>query len=66
MFKGMLAVGVAFDEVTLVSVATACGRIGDAKLGKWFAGYVDEKGLVRNRNLMTALVDMYAKVWRAW
>jgi len=61
MFKGMLVVGVAFDEVTLVSVATACERIGDAKLGKWFAGYVDEKGLVRNRNLMTALVDMYAK-----
>ncbi|CAD6263173.1 unnamed protein product [Miscanthus lutarioriparius] len=61
MFKGMLAVGVAFDEVTLVNVVTACGRIGDAKLGKWVAGYVDEKGLVRNRNLMTALIDMYAK-----
>ena len=61
MFKGMLEVGVAFDEITLVSVVTACGRIGDAKLGKWVAEYVDEKGLVRNRNLMTALIDMYAK-----
>ncbi|XP_066345288.1 pentatricopeptide repeat-containing protein At1g08070, chloroplastic-like [Miscanthus floridulus] len=61
MFKGMLEVGLAFDEVTLVSVVTACGRIGDAKLGKWVAGYVDEKGLVRSRNLMTALIDMYAK-----
>jgi len=61
MFKGMLEVGLAFDEVTLVSVVTACGRIGDAKLGTWVAGYVDEKGLVRSRNLMTALIDMYAK-----
>ncbi|KAJ1271555.1 hypothetical protein BS78_06G136100 [Paspalum vaginatum] len=61
MFRRMLAVGAAFDEVTLVSVATACGRIGDPKLGKWIAGYVGEKGMVRNRNLVTALVDMYAK-----
>ncbi|AQK44279.1 pentatricopeptide repeat-containing protein At1g08070, chloroplastic [Zea mays] len=61
MFKGMLEVGVAFDEVTLVSVVTACGRIGDAKLGKWVAGHVDEEGLARNPKLVTALMDMYAK-----
>ena len=50
-----------FDEVTLVSVATACGRIGDAKLGGWIGVYAEEKGMVRNRNLATALVDMFAK-----
>ncbi|CAL5026834.1 unnamed protein product [Urochloa decumbens] len=61
LFKGMLEVGAPFDEVTLVSVATACGRIGDAKLGRWIGGYVEEKGMLRNRNLVTALVDMYAK-----
>ncbi|XP_062225934.1 pentatricopeptide repeat-containing protein At1g08070, chloroplastic-like [Phragmites australis] len=61
MFKVMLEVGAPFDEVTLVSIATACGRIGDAELGDWIGGYVEEKGMVGNRNLVTALVDMYAK-----
>ncbi|KAL5216450.1 hypothetical protein ABZP36_007851 [Zizania latifolia] len=61
MFKGMLEVGAPFDEVTLVSVATACGRAGDAKLGKWIGEYVEKNGMVGNRNLATALVDMYAK-----
>lgn len=61
MFKGMLEVGVPFDEVTLVSVATACGRTGDPKLANWIGGYVEEKGMLRNRNLVTTLVDMYAK-----
>ncbi|XP_062185997.1 pentatricopeptide repeat-containing protein At1g08070, chloroplastic-like [Phragmites australis] len=69
MFKGMLEVGAPFDEVTLVSVTTACGRIGDADLGDWIGGYVEEKGMVGNRNLVTALVDMYAKcgeLGKAW
>ncbi|CAN6239875.1 unnamed protein product [Urochloa humidicola] len=61
LFKGMLEVGAPFDEVTLVSVATACGRTCDSKLGKWIGGYVKEKGMLGNRNLVTALVDMYAK-----
>ncbi|KAL6882538.1 hypothetical protein ACP4OV_011228 [Aristida adscensionis] len=61
MFKGMLEVGAPFDEVTLVSVATACGRVGNAELGRWIGGYVEENGMVGNRKLVTALVDMYAK-----
>jgi len=61
LFKGMLEVGVPFDEVTLVSVATACGRTCDSNLGKWIGGYVEDKGMLGNRNLVTALVDMYAK-----
>ena len=40
MFKGMLEVGVAFDEITLVSVVTACGRIGDANLVMWVDDFV--------------------------
>ncbi|XP_048557959.1 pentatricopeptide repeat-containing protein At1g08070, chloroplastic-like [Triticum urartu] len=61
MFKGMLEVQAPFDEVTLVSVATACGKIGDSKLGERIGVYAEEKGMVRNRNLATALVDMNAK-----
>jgi pentatricopeptide repeat protein len=61
LFKGMLEVGAPFDEVTLVSVATACGRTCDSNLGKWIGGYVEEKVMLGNRNLVTALVDMYAK-----
>ncbi|KAG2566952.1 pentatricopeptide repeat-containing protein At1g08070, chloroplastic-like [Panicum virgatum] len=61
LFKAMLEVGAPFDEVTLVSVATACGRTCDSKLGKLVGGYVEEKGMLGYRNLVTALVDMYAK-----
>ncbi|KAF8715100.1 hypothetical protein HU200_027654 [Digitaria exilis] len=61
LFKGMLEVGAPFDEVTLVSVATACGKTCNSNLGNWIGGYVEEKGMLGNRNLVTALVDMYAK-----
>ncbi|GJN27262.1 hypothetical protein PR202_gb15268 [Eleusine coracana subsp. coracana] len=61
VFKHMLEVGEPFDQITLVSVVTACGRIGDAKLGEWIGRYAEENGMMGNRNLVTALVDMYAK-----
>ncbi|RVW53048.1 Pentatricopeptide repeat-containing protein, chloroplastic [Vitis vinifera] len=50
-----------FDEVTLVSVLTACGRLADLELGEWINRYVEEKGLKGNPTLITSLVDMYAK-----
>lgn len=46
MFMGMLEVRAPFDEVTLVSVATACGKIGDSKLGERIGVYAEEKGMV--------------------
>ncbi|KAG6470542.1 pentatricopeptide repeat-containing protein At1g08070, chloroplastic-like [Zingiber officinale] len=61
LFRSMLDRGVAFDKVTLISVLTACGRLGDLDLGKWIGEYVEANGLKECQNLATALVDMYAK-----
>ncbi|WOL12805.1 hypothetical protein Cni_G21573 [Canna indica] len=61
LFRGMLHLGVAFDEITLISVLTACGRMGVLELGEWICGYMNANGLKRCQNLVTALIDMYAK-----
>lgn len=64
LFGEMLKMGVGFNEVTLISVLTACGRLGDLELGQWVHEYVFANGLMRNNSLVTSLVDMYAKCGR--
>lgn len=64
LFRVMLGMGVEFDEVTLISVLTACGRLGVLDLGEWIDGYVRENIRGCSQNLMTSLVDMYAKCGR--
>lgn len=57
----MLKLGVGFDEVTLISVLTACGRLANLELGEWIGEYIEANGLKGNIALVTSLVDMYAK-----
>ncbi|KAM0060607.1 putative tetratricopeptide-like helical domain superfamily [Helianthus debilis subsp. tardiflorus] len=64
LFRYMLEVDAKFDEVTMVSVLTACGRVGDLEMGEWIKEYVEANGGKRNVTLVTALVDMYAKCGR--
>ncbi|XP_027337343.1 pentatricopeptide repeat-containing protein At2g29760, chloroplastic-like [Abrus precatorius] len=52
---------VGFDEVTLVTVLTACGRLANLELGKWIGEYVEANGLKGNLTLMTSMIDMFAK-----
>ncbi|KAG9446717.1 hypothetical protein H6P81_012845 [Aristolochia fimbriata] len=61
LFYEMRNSGVPFDEVTLISVLTACGRLGALELGEWVNGYIEENGLKRSEILITTLVDMFAK-----
>ncbi|OVA20814.1 Pentatricopeptide repeat [Macleaya cordata] len=61
LFSEMLKSDVGFDEVTMISVLTACGRLGNLELGEWLNDYIVEKGLTGNLNLITSLIDMYAK-----
>lgn len=53
------------NHVTMVSVLSACAQIGDLDLGKWVHEYIVSRGqrgtIVSNRNLATALIDMYSK-----
>ncbi|XP_059641009.1 pentatricopeptide repeat-containing protein At2g29760, chloroplastic-like [Cornus florida] len=64
LFHEMLELDVRFDEVTLVSVLTACGRLADLELGEWISKYIEENGLKGNPTLVTSLVDMFAKCGR--
>ncbi|CAK9137545.1 unnamed protein product [Ilex paraguariensis] len=61
LFRKMLDMGVRFDEVTLLSILSACGRLGDLELGKWINEYIEANGLMGNPNLVTSLIDMNAK-----
>ncbi|XP_020111934.1 pentatricopeptide repeat-containing protein At1g08070, chloroplastic-like [Ananas comosus] len=61
LFRYMSELRVAFDDVTLISVLTACGRLGALDLGERIDEYVERNRLKSNRNLVTSLVDMYAK-----
>ncbi|KAM0982358.1 hypothetical protein ACFX1S_015490 [Malus domestica] len=61
LFVEMLKLGFGFDEVTLISVLTACGRLANLELGEWIGEYIEANGLKGNIVLVTSLVDMYAK-----
>ncbi|KDP31028.1 hypothetical protein JCGZ_11404 [Jatropha curcas] len=61
LFYEMRELGVGFNDITLVSVLAACGRLADIELGEWIAGYIRANVLEENKKLVTALVDMYAK-----
>ncbi|KAG7954448.1 hypothetical protein I3843_11G018800 [Carya illinoinensis] len=61
LFCRMRESGVCFDEVTMISVLTACGRLADLELGEWISEHIEANGLQKNLPLMTSLVDMYAK-----
>ncbi|XP_059626597.1 pentatricopeptide repeat-containing protein At1g08070, chloroplastic-like [Cornus florida] len=49
------------NEVTLVSVISACAHVGALEMGKWLHSYVDRSNLSWNVVVGTALVDMYSK-----
>ncbi|KAG6741767.1 hypothetical protein POTOM_055046 [Populus tomentosa] len=57
------------DEVTLVSVISACTNLGDLQMGYSVHSYIDENGFGWMVSLCNALIDMYAKCGcmdRAW
>lgn len=53
--------GVVPDDVTLVSVLSACAHVGALDLGRWINRIVSWRGRRLNLYLGNALVDMYAK-----
>ncbi|KAH6815784.1 hypothetical protein C2S51_020604 [Perilla frutescens var. frutescens] len=61
LFRKMMKMGIGFNEVTLISVLKACGRLSDLELGEWIYEHVVANGLKQNDSLITSLVDMYAK-----
>nr|XP_043639865.1 pentatricopeptide repeat-containing protein At2g33760 [Erigeron canadensis] len=61
LFHKMRDEGVEFDLVTLVSVLSACSRIGALGLGCWIHEYIRLNGLGVNCNIATSLINMYGR-----
>ncbi|KAK9276701.1 hypothetical protein L1049_006237 [Liquidambar formosana] len=61
-FKRMLVESeVLPNDATLVTVLSACARLGALDLGKWLHVYAHSNGLKGNVYVGNALIDMYAK-----
>lgn len=61
-FKRMLVDGnVVPNDATLVTVLSACARLGALDLGKWVHVYAESNGYKGNVYVENALIDMYAK-----
>jgi pentatricopeptide repeat protein len=53
--------GVCPDEITMVSVLSACADLGALELGKWVESYIERKNISKSVELCNALIDMFAK-----
>ncbi|KAK6232216.1 hypothetical protein SCA6_002289, partial [Theobroma cacao] len=60
-FREMQKVGIVPDEVTMVSVISACAAAGALDIGRWVHAYIEKQMIEIDIMLSTALVNMYAK-----
>ncbi|CAA7406681.1 unnamed protein product [Spirodela intermedia] len=49
------------DEITTLSVVSACAHLGALDLGRWIHSYIGKNQMRLTVNLGTALINMYAK-----
>lgn len=61
LFQEMLREEVSPDEVTFVSVISACTHLASLTQGKWVHAYIRKNGFKINAVLGTTLIDMYMK-----
>ncbi|GMN41771.1 hypothetical protein TIFTF001_010978 [Ficus carica] len=61
LFHMMQVEGVKVNEVSMVSVLSACSHLGALDHGRWAHAYIDKNRLRMTVTLGTALIDMYAK-----
>ncbi|EYU45574.1 hypothetical protein ABFS82_14G010600 [Erythranthe guttata] len=61
LFREMRNAEVAPDVSTLLSVLSACARVGDIETGDWIKLWIEENRLDSNLQLVNAMIDMYAK-----
>ncbi|XP_073017567.1 pentatricopeptide repeat-containing protein At5g61800 isoform X1 [Primulina eburnea] len=61
LFDKMVDLRVNYDNVTLVSVLSACAQVGELTKGKKIHDQIERGGIRLDSYLGTGLVDMYAK-----
>ncbi|KAF5193720.1 Pentatricopeptide repeat [Thalictrum thalictroides] len=60
-FREMQKSGVSPDDFTIVSLLTACARLGALNLGRWIHGYINRMEMELTVFIGTALIDFYCK-----
>ncbi|WJX22611.1 hypothetical protein P8452_11900 [Trifolium repens] len=66
LFLKMCCCGIKASVATMLSLLSAAGDIGNFVLGKSLHGYCIKIGFSYNLNVVTALIDMYAKTGRIY
>ncbi|XP_031491400.1 pentatricopeptide repeat-containing protein At2g22410, mitochondrial-like [Nymphaea colorata] len=61
LFRQMLIENIKPDEITLVSVLSACAHLGALNIGRWIHNYIHQNRVKSDVFLGNALVDMYCK-----
>ncbi|XP_057982121.1 putative pentatricopeptide repeat-containing protein At5g40405 [Malania oleifera] len=61
LFRLMQKESIVPDEVTMVSVISACAAWGALDIGRWVHAFVEKNSIKTDLELSTALVNMYAK-----
>ncbi|PIA50144.1 hypothetical protein AQUCO_01300702v1 [Aquilegia coerulea] len=61
LFREMQKEGIKPDEVTMVSVISACSSSGALDLGRWVHAFIDKHIIKVDLELTTALINMYAR-----
>ncbi|KAJ0980244.1 hypothetical protein J5N97_008499 [Dioscorea zingiberensis] len=61
LFRKMLRSSVKPNEVTVISVLSACAQMGALESGKWVHSYIKNNKIWFNAQVGTALIDMYCK-----
>ncbi|KAM7490963.1 hypothetical protein LguiA_033884 [Lonicera macranthoides] len=61
LFDLMLSSGVEPNEVTMITMFSACSQKGNLSLGESMREYVEKNSLNYSPNLMNAMLDMYVK-----
>ncbi|KAJ4960814.1 hypothetical protein NE237_020724 [Protea cynaroides] len=61
LFRRMQSEGIPPNEVTLLSVISACAQAGAIETGKWVHRYIERSGIKLDVYLSNCLIDMYSK-----
>ncbi|XP_066340762.1 pentatricopeptide repeat-containing protein At4g14820-like [Miscanthus floridulus] len=61
LFNDMQECGIRPDEVTMLSVISACASLGSLDKAKWIHAFIKNNGLNKILNIYNTLIDMFAK-----
>ncbi|XP_026457527.1 pentatricopeptide repeat-containing protein At2g22410, mitochondrial-like isoform X1 [Papaver somniferum] len=61
LFYSMLSTNVEPNEVTMITILSACSLMGNLSLGRSIHAYIEKNNVKRTPNLVNASVDMYVK-----